>query len=58
MGRRKDVCYEVTMILPEDTTELEKKYAQVMADIVTKQLTPEELKVFIERFEELYKDEL
>lgn len=50
--------YEVTMIVPNDTTELEEKFAEVMADIVSKKLTNEELGVFIKKLEELDKDEL
>lgn len=50
--------YEVTLILPEDTKELEDKFAEVMADIVSKKLTHEELGVFIDKLESLDKAEL
>lgn len=50
--------YEVTLILPKDTKELENKFAKVMADIVAKKLTHEELGVFINKLEKLDKDEL
>lgn len=44
--------YTVTLILPEDTTELEKKFSEVMADIVAKRLTHEELGALIKILEE------
>lgn len=58
MGRTKNINYQVTMILPEDTKELENKFAEVMADIVAKKLTNEELEVFIEKLEKLDKEYL
>lgn len=58
MGRRKNVQYEVTMILPQDTTELENKFAEVMADIVSKKLTREEMEVLIDRLEKSDKEYL
>ncbi|MBD7914516.1 hypothetical protein H9660_05105 [Clostridium sp. Sa3CUN1] len=50
--------YEVTLILPEDTKELENKFAEVMADIVSNKLTHEELGVFIDKLENLDKVQL
>lgn len=50
--------YEVTLILPEDTQELESKFAEVMAEIVAKKLTHEELGVFVDKLEKLDKAEL
>jgi len=50
--------YEVTLILPEDTKELEDKFAEVMASIVANKLTHEELGVFINKLETLDKVEL
>lgn len=50
--------YEVTLILPEDTTELEDKFAEVMANIVSNKLTHEELGVFINKLENLDKIQL
>jgi len=43
--------YSVTVILPKDITILEEKYAEVLADIVAKQLTHGELQYLIEEFE-------
>ncbi|MCB2297758.1 hypothetical protein [Clostridium tagluense] len=37
----------VTLILPKDMTILEKKYAEVLADIIAEKLTPEELEYLI-----------
>lgn len=45
--------YEVTLILPENTEELENKFAEVMADIVAQKLSHEELGVFIDKLENL-----
>ena len=50
--------YEVTVILPEDTKELEDKFAEVMADIVSNKLTHEELGVLIDKLENLDKVQL
>ncbi|MDB1939182.1 hypothetical protein PMY38_13670 [Clostridium tertium] len=50
--------YEVTLILPEDTKELEDKFAEVMADIVSNKLTHEELGVLIDKLENLDKVQL
>ena len=50
--------YEVTLILPEETKELEDKFAEVMADIVANKLTHEELGVFINKLENLDKVQL
>ncbi|WP_291650875.1 hypothetical protein [Clostridium sp.] len=50
--------YEVTLILPEDTKELENKFAEVTADIVSNKLTHEELGVFIDKLENLDKVQL
>lgn len=50
--------YEVTLILPEDTRELEDKFAEVMADIVSNKLTHEELGVLIDKLENLDKVQL
>lgn len=50
--------YEVTLILPEDTKELEDKFAEVMADIVIKKLSHEDLGVFIDKLENLDKVQL
>lgn len=41
----------VTLILPKDMDSLEKKYAEVLADIVAKRLTPEELEYLISELE-------
>ena len=43
--------YTVTLILPKDKTILEKKYADVLADIIANQLTHDELGYLIEEFE-------
>lgn len=50
--------YEVTLILPEDTKKLEDKFAEVMADIIAKKLSHEELGVFIDKLESLDKVQL
>lgn len=47
--------YEVTLILPENTEELENKFAEVMADIVVKKLSHEELGVLINKLENIDK---
>lgn len=44
--------YTVTLILPTDMSVLEEKFAEVMADIVAKRLTHEELGILIEKLEE------
>lgn len=41
----------VTLILPKDMRILEKKYAEVLADIVAERLTPEELEYLISELE-------
>lgn len=43
--------YTVTLILPEDTSELEDKFAEIMAEVVSQKLTNEELGLFIELLE-------
>ncbi|MEY8002012.1 hypothetical protein AB8U03_17850 [Clostridium sp. Mt-5] len=43
--------YSVTLILPKNREKLEKKYAEVLADIVTKRLAHEELGYLIKEFE-------
>lgn len=50
--------YEVTLVLPEDTEELENKFAEVIADIVAKKLSHKELGVFIDKLEGLDKAQL
>lgn len=47
--------YEVTLILPENTDELENKFAEVMADIVAKKLNHEELGILINKLEKIDK---
>ncbi len=42
---------KITLILPKDKTILKKKYAEVMAEIVAKRLTNEELKYLIDELE-------
>jgi hypothetical protein len=49
------VMYEVTLILPKDRRMLEKKYAEVLADIVSDRLTYKELGYLISELEK--KDE-
>lgn len=44
--------YSVTLILPKDRKLLEKKYAEVLADIVANRLTHEELEYLIQKLEE------
>ncbi|MDU2491139.1 MAG: hypothetical protein E7D27_11240 [Clostridium celatum] len=44
--------YTVTLILPEDMTALEEKFAEVMADIVSEKLSHAELGYLIQRLEE------
>lgn len=44
--------YTVTLILPTDMTILENKFNEVMADIVAKRLSHEELGILIEKLEE------
>lgn len=44
--------YKVTLILPTDMTILENKYNEVMADIIAKRLSREELGILIEKLEE------
>ncbi|ADL52072.1 hypothetical protein [Clostridium cellulovorans] len=41
----------VTVILPKDMTELEEKYAEVMASIVAEKLTTEQLGFLIKVLE-------
>jgi hypothetical protein len=41
----------VTLILPKDMRSLEKKYAEVLADIVAERLTSEELEYLISEIE-------
>ena len=41
----------VTLILPRDMSILEKKYSEVLADIVTERLTEEELEYLISEIE-------
>ena len=50
--------YTVTLILPTDTTLLEEKFDETMADIVAEKLTHEELKIFIDKVGQLEKVEL
>ncbi|WP_298126548.1 hypothetical protein [uncultured Clostridium sp.] len=50
--------YTVTLILPTDMEALEEKYAEVMAEIVAEKLSHEELGIFIDKLEELDRDEL
>ena len=40
--------YSVTIILPKDKTVLEEKYAKVLAEVVAKQLTYDELGYLIQ----------
>jgi len=44
--------YSVTLILPKNKKLLEKKYAEVLADIVADRLTNEELRYLIQKLEE------
>lgn len=44
--------YTVTLILPTDMTVLESKFNEIMADIVAKRLSHEELGTLIEKLEE------
>lgn len=46
------IMYTVTLILPTDMTILENKFNEVMADIVAKRLSHEELGILIEKLEE------
>lgn len=48
--------YTVTLILPTDMTVLETKFNEVMADIVAKRLSREELGILIEKLEEQEKN--
>lgn len=50
--------YNITLILPKDMTELEDRFAEVMATIVSQKLTNEELGVFIKRLEADNREEL
>ncbi len=43
--------YEVTLILPKNKAMIEKKYAEVLADIVCEQLTHDELGYLIAELE-------
>lgn len=49
--------YTVTLILPTDMTILENKYNEVMADIIAKRLSHEELGILIEKLEEQEKNQ-
>lgn len=50
--------YNITLILPEDMTELEDKFAEVMAEIVSQKLTNAELEIFIKKLEADNREEL
>lgn len=50
--------YTVTLILPNDMSKLEEKFAEVLADIVAKRLTHEELGILIKKLEEDNRTEL
>ncbi|MHC1683398.1 MAG: hypothetical protein AB6733_10660 [Clostridiaceae bacterium] len=41
----------VTLILPKDRSILEKKYSQILAEIVAETLTPEEIEYLITEYE-------
>lgn len=41
----------VTLVFPENTTSLQEKYSEVLADIVSGMLTPEELEYLIKELE-------
>lgn len=49
--------YTVTLILPTDMTILENKYNELMADIIAKRLSHEELGILIEKLEEQEKNQ-
>lgn len=44
--------YTVTLVLPTDMTVLESKFNEVIADIVSKRLSHEELGILIKKLEE------
>ena len=44
--------YTLTLILPKDRTELEKKYAELLAKAVAEILNPAELELYIKMFKE------
>lgn len=50
--------YNITLILPKDMTELEGKFAEVMAEIVSQKLTNAELGIFIKKLEADNREEL
>ncbi|ADZ20999.1 hypothetical protein BJV85_002044 [Clostridium acetobutylicum] len=43
--------YEVVLVLPKDTRELEKKYANVLGKIIADKLTKDELECLIKKLE-------
>ncbi|SMC17066.1 hypothetical protein SAMN02745134_00227 [Clostridium acidisoli DSM 12555] len=47
--------YSVTLILPKNREVLEKKYAEVLADIVANELSHEELEYLINELEKQQK---
>lgn len=57
MGKR-NLDYEVTLLLPKDTRELERMLAKAIAQIALKRLSEKEAAILIDRLEKSETDEL
>jgi hypothetical protein len=51
LEKRGYIMYSVTLILPKNKEILEKKYAEILADIVADELSHEELGYLIKELE-------